>query len=177
MTMMYLRPYRDPDLTTIHSWIDSEQTLRIWSGPRHPVFPFPAGELAAVYESYHSLRVNFPMVAWDEQGLAAAVTLRYTAPRTIRLVNVITDHTRRGQGLGREFRRLVLKMCFELMDAETVSLGVLSENERAIRCYRAAGFSALPEDRWITHTFCERDWLCMEMAITKTEYLAKKAED
>ena len=175
--MLYLRPYRSPDAAIIHSWIDSERTLRIWSGPRHPVFPFPVEELAAVYAGYREDRINFPMVAWDEQGLAGAVTLRYIAPRTIRLVNVITDHTRRGQGVGREFVRLALKMCFELMDAETVSLGVLAENERAIRCYRAAGFTPLPEEGWITHTFCGRDWLCMEMAITREAYFANKKSD
>ena len=175
--MMYLRPYRDPDLSTIHSWIDSEQTLRIWSGPRHPVFPFPAEELAAVYEGYRKDLVNFPMVGWDEQGLAGAVTLRYTAPRTLRLVNVITDHTRRGQGIGREFVGAALKMCFELMDAETVSLGVLAENERAVRCYLAAGFTPLPEETWITHTFCGRNWLCMEMVISREAYFDRKKAD
>jgi RimJ/RimL family protein N-acetyltransferase len=117
------------------------------------------------------------MVGWDEQGLAGAVTLRYTAPRTIRLVNVITDHTRRGQGIGREFVRLALKMCFELMDAETVSLGVLAENERAVRCYRAAGFAPLPKEDWVTHTFFGRDWLCMEMAITREVYFDRKKAD
>ena len=175
--MMYLRPYRDPDITKIHSWIDSERTLRIWSGPRHPVFPFPPEELAAVYESYRKERVNFPMVAWDDQGLAGAATLRYIAPRRIRLCNVITDHTRRGQGIGRALVGLVLKMCFELMDAERVSLGVLAENERAVRCYRAAGFTPLPEEDWVTHTFCGRDWLCMEMAVTREDYFARKKAD
>ena len=175
--MMYLRPYRDPDITKIHSWIDSERTLRIWSGPRHPVFPFPPEELAAVYEGYRKERVNFPMVAWDDQGLAGAATLRYIAPRRIRLCNVITDHTRRGQGIGRALVGLVLKMCFELMDAERVSLGVLAENERAVRCYRAAGFTPLPEEDWVTHTFCGRDWLCMEMAVTREDYFAHKKAD
>lgn len=175
--MMYLRPYRDPDITKIHSWIDSERTLRIWSGPRHPVFPFPPEELAAVYESYRKERVNFPMVAWEDQGLAGAATLRYIAPRRIRLCNVITDHTRRGQGIGRALVGLVLKMCFELMDAEKVSLGVLAENERAVRCYRAAGFTPLPEEDWVTHTFCGRDWLCMEMAVTREDYFTRKKAD
>ena len=39
------------------------------------------------------------------------------------------------------------------------------------------GFSPLPEEQWITHTFCGQDWLCMEMAITREVYFANKKSD
>ena len=163
--MMYLRPYRDPDITNIHSWIDSERTLRIWSGPRHPHFPPPLKELQDLYEGYNTQAVNFPMVAYDEGGAVGVVTLRFLAPdeKEVRLCNILVDPARRGSGIGRKLLTMAVDYAFGCLGAETVSLGVLDENEGAIRCYRAAGFRPLPEDRWRTFTFLGRDWRCIEM--------------
>lgn len=161
--MMYLRPYRNGDAVEIHRWIESEHTLRIWSGPRHSVYPFPAEELAAVYDGYAHDTINTPMVLEDETGICGAVTLRIMGEGELRLCNVIVDHRRRGQGLGRELLRLALEQCFTQMNARRVTLGVLEENERAVRCYLAAGMRVLPREQWRTHTFLGRDWLCVEM--------------
>ena len=46
----------------------------------------------------------------------------------------------RGQGLGREITRLVAGWGFETLGLHRIELEVLSENERAIRCYAAVGF-------------------------------------
>lgn len=165
--MLYLRPYRKGEAVEIHRWIESEYTLRIWSGPRHSAYPFPAEELAAVYDGYAEDAINTPMVLEDEHGLCGAVTLRTVAEGEVRLCNIIVDHRRRGQGLGRELLRLALEHCFTCMNAQRVSLGVLEENERALRCYLAAGMTLLPRELWRTHTFLGRDWLCAEMTCTR----------
>ena len=165
--MMYLRPYRNGDAAEIHRWIDCEHTLRIWSGPRHSAFPFPVDELAAVYDGYADDAINTPLVLEDEQGICGAVTLRMLEEDEVRLCNVIVDHRRRGQGLGRQLMVLAVEHCFSQMNARRVSLGVLEENERAMRCYLAAGMKLLPREQWRTHTFLGRDWLCAEMALTR----------
>ena len=45
-----------------------------------------------------------------------------------------------GKGYGREAIRLLLTYAFEHRNLNRVSLQTHSENERAIRCYRACGF-------------------------------------
>ena len=166
--MMYLRPYSSADAAHIHSWIDSEYTLRIWSGPRHPTYPFPVEELAAVYESYAGGNVNFPVVGYDEAGLAGAVTLRRMAEGEVRLCNVIVPPARRGQGLGKQLIALALHAAFTDMGAETVDLGVFSGNAMALGCYRAAGFALQGDTEY--HTFAGRTWPVLRMAITKEEW-------
>lgn len=163
--MLKLRPYKPFDAETILSWLDSEYTMRIWSGPRHPHFPPPLEELQALYEGYNAQAVNFPMVAYDEAGAAGVVTLRFWTPeeKEVRLCNVLVDPARRGSGIGRELLGMAVDFAFTCLKAEKVSLGVLDENERAIRCYLAAGFRPLPEEKWRTFTFLDRDWRCMEM--------------
>ena len=168
--MMYLRPSCSDDAAHIHRWIDSEYTLRIWSGPRHPTYPFPAEELAAVYDSYAGGGVNFPVVAWDEGGLAGALTLRRIAEGHVRLCNVIVPPARRGQGLGKQLIALALRAAFADMGAETVDLGVFSGNAIALGCSRAAGFGPLGEETTEYHTFAGRTWPVLRMAITKADW-------
>jgi hypothetical protein len=63
--MLKLRPYKPFDAETILSWLDSERTMRIWSGPRHPHFPPSLEEMQSLYDGYGSQAVNSPMVAYD----------------------------------------------------------------------------------------------------------------
>ena len=169
--MLKLRPYKPFDAETILSWLDSEYTMRIWSGPRHPHFPPPLKELQDLYEGYSTQAVNFPMVAYDEGGAVGVVTLRFLAPdeKEVRLCNILVDPAQRGSGIGRELLAMAVDYSFHCLKAEKVTLGVLDENERAIRCYRAAGFRPLPEDRWRSFTFLGRDWRCMEMEYDPSE--------
>ena len=163
--MLKLRPYKPFDAETILSWLDSERTMRIWSGPRHPHFPPSLEEMQSLYDGYGSQAVNFPMVAYDERCAVGVVTLRFLAPdeKEVRLCNVLVDPARRGSGIGRALLAMAVDYSLRCLKAEKVTLGVLDENEQAIRCYRAAGFHSLPEDRWRTFTFLGRDWLCVEM--------------
>ena len=163
--MLKLRPYKPFDAETILSWLDSERTMRIWSGPRHPHFPPSLQEIQALYDGYGTQAVNFPMVAYDEGGAVGVVTLRFLAPdeKEVRLCNVLVAPVRRGCGVGRELLDMAVNYAFTCLKAEKVTLGVLDENEQAIRCYRSAGFRSLPEETWRTFTFLGRDWRCMEM--------------
>lgn len=52
----------------------------------------------------------------------------------------IGDRAYWGRGYGRDTIHLLLKYAFEHMNMERVWLNTHSENERAIRCYKACGF-------------------------------------
>ena len=163
--MLKLRPYKSFDAEVILSWLDSERTMRIWSGPRHPHFPPSLQEIQSLYDGYGAQAVNFPMVAYDETGAAGVVTLRFWTPeeKEVRLCNVLVDPSKRGCGIGQELLGMAVNYAFTCLKAEKVTLGVLDENEQAIRCYRSAGFRILPEETWRTFTFLGRDWRCIEM--------------
>lgn len=72
-----------------------------------------------------------------------------TENRSARFGIGIFDASRLGQGLGTEVARLVVRFAFDNLRLHRVSLTVLAENERAIRCYRNAGFD---EEGRLRHT-------------------------
>ena len=61
--------------------------------------------------------------------------------RKVKLAIGLFGETNLGRGIGRHAIRLALDHAFEPMRLHRVELRVLSFNERAIRCYRACGFS------------------------------------
>jgi len=63
----------------------------------------------------------------------------------------IGDSDYQGKGYGREVVNLLLDYAFEHRNMERVWLATHSENERAIRCYRACGF--VEEGRLRRHLF------------------------
>ncbi len=64
-----------------------------------------------------------------------------------------------GQGYGRDAVRLLLTYAFEHMNMNRVWLNTHSENERAIRCYKACGFveeGRLRQQIWIRGHYVDR---------------------
>jgi RimJ/RimL family protein N-acetyltransferase len=71
----------------------------------------------------------------------------------------IGDHSYWGQGFGRDAVRLLLTYAFEHMHMNRVWLNTHSENERAIRCYKACGFveeGRLRQHIWIKGHYVDR---------------------
>jgi RimJ/RimL family protein N-acetyltransferase len=52
-----------------------------------------------------------------------------------------------GKGYGREAVQLLLDYAFNLLNLNSVMLGIFSFNERAIRCFREAGFKEIGRRR------------------------------
>ena len=125
--MLKLRPYKPFDAETILSWLDSERTMRIWSGPRHPHFPPSLEEMQSLYDGYGSQAVNFPMVDYDERGAVGVVTLRFLAPdeKEVRLCNILVDPARRGSGIGRELLAMAVE---ELREAGISPVYLLTDH-------------------------------------------------
>ena len=59
----------------------------------------------------------------------------------------ISDPAKLGMGLGREAVCLVLHHAFDALGLHRIGLRVIAYNERAIRCYRACGFSEEGRER------------------------------
>lgn len=72
---------------------------------------------------------------YDAHDRRARIALGFLAPKLL------------GRGLGREAIRLVLSHGFGAMGLHRVDLRVLAFNERALRCYRACGFTEEGRER------------------------------
>ncbi len=80
----------------------------------------------------------------------------------------IGDRDYWGQGYGREVIKLLVDYAFEHRNMQRVWLNTHSENERAIRCYRACGF--VEEGRLRRHIFIQGRYVDrVVMAILKDE--------
>lgn len=53
---------------------------------------------------------------------------------------LIGEESNRGKGIGRTVLKKLLKIAFEELKFEKITLGVFDFNENAIRCYEGAGF-------------------------------------
>ena len=81
----------------------------------------------------------------------------------------IGDRDYQGKGYGREVIAILLEYAFEHRNLERVWLGTHSENERAIRAYRACGF--VEEGRLRRHIFIRGHFVDrVIMGILKEEY-------
>ncbi len=81
------------------------------------------------------------------------------AARSCELSIEIGDHTYWGQGYGRDAIRLLLGYAFQHMNLNRVWLNTHSENERAIRAYRACGFveeGRLRKHLWLAGRYVDR---------------------
>ncbi len=67
--------------------------------------------------------------------------------RTAMLGLVIGEKAYWGKGFGQEATRLLLDYAFNLLNLESVALGVYAFDERAIACYRMAGFREIGRRR------------------------------
>jgi RimJ/RimL family protein N-acetyltransferase len=79
--------------------------------------------------------------------------------RTCELGIEISNRDYWGQGYGREVVRLLLRYAFDHQHVNRVWLNTHSENERAIRCYRACGFveeGRLRQHLWIAGHYADR---------------------
>ena len=59
----------------------------------------------------------------------------------------IGEESFRSKGYGKEVIRLLLSFCFETLNFASVELSAISFNERAVNCYKSAGFKEVGRKR------------------------------
>lgn len=134
-----LRSYLDEDFDTLVSWLPDRRSFVLWGGEW---FEYPLQREA--FNRHHRETDHQGYSCVDAQAkLIGYFELRELLPREGRLFRVIVDPACRSRGIGRKMIAEGLRIGFEELDFEGVGLGVCSENEAAIRCYRAAGFKQI----------------------------------
>ena len=167
--MLRLRPYKKCDAEAIVSWIGDERSFRQWCSDRFPAYPITARDLNDYYDARAMLDNHYEMTAFDESGVAGHLILRFTdeEKKILRFGFVIVDSRRRGAGLGKEMLGLAIRYGFEILKAETITLGVFENNASAYRCYRSVGFRET--GKTVPHRFFGEDWNVIELELPRPE--------
>lgn len=139
-----LREYQPDDLATIREWVNDAQTTRYLS----TVF-WKAQSLADSENFLHRMMDGNPNAF--NFVIADAADGRYLGQldlfqvdwrlRQAELGMVIASEADRGGGLGSEALLLLEGFVFDTLGLERLELSVYMDNERALRCYRRAGFT------------------------------------
>ncbi len=165
--MLKLRPYNCGDAAAIASWVGDEYAFRQWCADRYDRYPVTPEDIIRRYGELADTDWFYPMTAFDENGIAGHLTLRFTDERktVLRFGFVIVDPSKRGQGLGKEMLGLALNMAFFVLKAEKVTLGVFENNPAAYYCYKAAGFRDAPREKPECFQILGETWNCRELQI------------
>jgi len=162
--MLRLRPYKSSDAEKVVSWIRNERIFRFWCADRFDHYPITPDDLNEQYDSSEGAGDVYHFTAYDEQGVAGHINIRFPNPGdldTVRFGYVILDDSRRGQGLGKEMVRLAMDYSWDIMKAKKITIGVFEENSAALNCYLSSGF----KDTGTTEKYQigEDVWNCLEL--------------
>jgi RimJ/RimL family protein N-acetyltransferase len=143
--MLRIRPYRTADADVIQNWIRNEREHALWCAnlidypPGAPALDRKRAELDALGD-------GTLFTALDGSGMPAGFFgVMYLEPRTnnAHLGFIVVDPAARGRGVGREMVQLAAEYCFGLLAADSITLKVYDQNEAAINCYKACGFTGV----------------------------------
>ena len=166
--MLKLRPYKPCDAGTILTWIQNEREFRLWTADRYDHYPITAEDMNRHYDSFRDSDAFWAMTAYDEDGVAGHLIMRFTdeAKKHLRFGFIIVDASRRGKGYGSKMLRMAIRYATEFLGVEKITLGVFENNPAAYRCYQSVGFQEGAEPSWCD-LMGER-WKCLEL-----EYLVE----
>lgn len=163
--MLRLRPYKACDAKTIVSWIKDERTFYKWSADRYEHYPITAEDMNALYNANAFSDGFFEMTAFDENGVAGHLIMRFTdeEKKVLRFGFVIVDDAKRGKGYGKKMLNLAIRYAFELLMVDKITIGVFENNESAYHCYLSVGFR--DTGRTESYTILDEEWKCRELEI------------
>lgn len=171
--MLRLRPYKPGDAQTILGWIANEDTFRKWSTDRYDHYPITAADMNHKYLDYNGDCPEpdnfYPMTAFDEDGIAGHLIMRFTDPdkTNLRFGFIIVSDACRGKGYGKQMLQLALTFAFDILKVQKVTLGVLENNPAAYHCYKAAGFRDVTTETPEYYHLMGKKVKCLELETTQ----------
>ena len=173
--MIELKYFERSDFKQLINWVDSPEFLLQWSGP---LFDYPLNETQLekyIENANHSKAQTFVYKVVDrEAGLVIGHISLGRIDRKNKSARVgkvlIGDKNQRGNGIGLQMIKEILKIAFEDLHLHRVSLGVFDFNISAITCYEKAGFVKEGLHRDVSNIDNEY-WSLWEMSILENEWL------
>lgn len=137
-----LRPVQEDELVLLERWWNCEALLPHQAGN---VIPRPDGGRIEEFQRWYSntdpAHVGFAverLVDGELLGAAVLYGATYAAPAATFAIQLRPDVL--GHGYGTEATRLIVDYGFRALPLHRIELRVYAFNDRAIRCYRSAGF-------------------------------------
>lgn len=173
--MVKLKYFKDTDFKQLINWIDSSESLLQWGGPG---FDYPLNESQLERYIYntnneHAETMVYKVIDDKTDKAVGHISLSKIdgKNKSARVGKVLVgDKNTRGQGIGQQMIKEVLKIAFDELQLHRVSLGVFDFNTSAIVCYEKVGFKKeglLRDSRKNGNEY----WSLWEMSILKNEWL------
>ena len=140
--MVRLRPFKRQDAEKLLPWFCEERVMAMWCAGIFS-WPLTVEQLTARMEQSESKADEWVMAGVDEQGEVIGHLYMWPDYKkdSLHLGMIAVDHTRRGQGLGRQMVEKAVAYAVDILEVSQVTLGVFDCNPQAHACYRKAGFT------------------------------------
>ncbi|WP_157982834.1 GNAT family N-acetyltransferase [Aliidiomarina minuta] len=140
---MELRAAEASDLVTILNWVANERECQMWAGPAICYTATP--EL--IWSDIHASQESSFVLLNTHTALAGFGQLRLRAEQGVHLARLIVDPELRGQGIGKQLCRALMKEGTEKHKAPHFTLNVYESNKGAIKLYQSLGFEIKTKDK------------------------------
>ncbi|KON85568.1 hypothetical protein AF332_01035 [Sporosarcina globispora] len=171
--MVRLEAFTEKDFDLLISWITTPELMVQWSGA-HFMFPLNYEQLSKYIISANldtSSEYIYKVSASNEAVGHISLGRVDRVNETARIGKVFVSPAARGKGYASEMIHHILKLAFQELKLNRISLGVFDFNLSAIKIYEKAGFQ---KEGLLRQTNKVRNeyWNVIEMSILKSEWQA-----
>lgn len=165
--------FEEKDFDDLIQWINTEELLMNWSG-RMFSFPLTKESLAWYLDNTNDIKTSdaFIFKAVDDDGtMIGHISLGNlsTTNKSARISRVFVSNAGRNKGICTFMVQEVLKFGFQQLHLHRIALGVYTNNQSAVTCYKKAGLQieGIHKDVLLhNHQY----WSLIEMAILEEEW-------
>lgn len=142
-----LECFSETDFNLLISWVKDEKELIQFAGQ---IFRFPLTTEQLKEYLKDKNRHPFKIVLNNSNIVIGHCEAYQTSNDTVKLCRIIIGDKRyRGQGLGYEATKKLIKWCIENLRPNTIELNVYDFNTIAIKCYEKLGFQRTNDSKTI----------------------------
>ena len=141
--MIRLRPYKTKDAYSIVNWISQREEFFLWCADLID-YPFNIESMNKLSDEFDKDDKGCLVTAIDNSGVPvgfAALSKADFESNNVHLGFVLVDNNLRGQRMGIQLIESVKKYCFDILNFDSITLKVFSNNTAAVKCYLSCGFN------------------------------------
>lgn len=163
---MEFRNFKKQDANEILKWTKNEREFRLWSAYRWKNYPITPEDIYNTYKECMETSTFCPMSLVEDGKIVGHIVVRIPGEdkTKIRLGFVIVDNSIRGKGYGKKLMMEAIKYAKEKLNAKEITLGVITFNTRAVKCYESVGFKTTQINKDFLQ-FQDEHWDCAEMSL------------
>ena len=161
--MIKLTKFTNADINQLISWVTSPELLKQFAGPD---FTYPLTHKQIENLIRNPDRRLYKVVALpDEKSIGHAEI--YLAQESTFLCRIlIGDESLRGNGIGLQIVKELLRIAFNELNRPRVELNVYVRNKNAIQCYKNAGFDIVTKTEDVQNS-TDDYWKAVRMGIDR----------